>query len=1280
MKRLAIGILLLLSVLVVAVAWVGEISITGPRREWVERLASRALGAPVRFASLRLGLAPTVIEVTNLFVGDRGIAAIGHLHVEVFALSSLREGRPVLALKVESPMIDLTQLPHEEDKDDEDEGSRASNPLASIPPLRVARLTVRDVRFRFRMGKDPVDVVAESIQGDLQRPVLRAVLEASIGLKGAEWRRKQFGFRVDLLSAAGGADEQGVWVESASADGPTLSLRASATNVKHRHDAVATLDPAMLGAFVDELALIGGALKIEGTVSGNIIDPIVDARLTLRQSSFARRPIGDLSTHFTRKRSRLAFEDVRIDGDVGSASGAAELVVYREVPIQADVHWDRINLEKLLTVIGAGVPFHNVLDGQTQLAGTLDPLDLRIRGSGTAQPIEAERAHQIAAWNATTRILPHWFEARAQVEQVGNQIAADVAITGSELGGHVDATIADLDALSGLLPQPVPQLNLSGRGDVAVQLGGSVEHPTLRGELQLAEGAVDGTALEALRGDVSIAAGHLTTSNLHLAAGGGEGALSGTVALTAAARNDWKLGLRDVATDLVVGVAEKFIGFDLPIGEGALTSSVACSGAWTSARLDAELSAQALRIYDEPFASMHVKLRAPSPAWEAELELAHAAQEIVTAKASGKSWDNVDLSVSSDTIRLAGIQRLARPDLRGSLRVGGRLSGRWREPSGRIELTATGLAQADRQLGDVDIVASGEQGRWNAHASALGGQVEVDATLRAQPPFAYTIAVRLKDADLTKPILGDSPSQLGLSADLNLSGDLSDLYSPSGTVRVSDFHLRRDVHVVEEVEPFVFELTRGRLAIRSLSLQYEDSRLSVSGAMSTNGDLQLEAHGQGDLVLLELFDLPIAAARGPFSIRAAASYSAGAGWNLDGEGKVEDVIVDLGLPLAFTRTHGAVVLRDDEIRIEGLEGRAGGGQFQLSGKIDLRNGPALEWKAEEVGFGAAEGLELKVTGHGRFAGTWERPLVSGSVEVLNALYDRNFDWADVLPWLLEQLAGRPLPRVRTIERPIGLDFIVYSRGGVFVDNNLANLEAWLDLQIRGDTAGPVISGRVGFLDGEVFLRGRKFTITGGTVDFRDYYRNNPLINISAEGRVVSPETDYGITMIVSGTASNPRIQFNASDPTLSQTDVFSLATFGKTSAQLQREGGGVSAADALALVPTGEVEKRVGQLVGFDRFQVETVQSRSTGAIEPRVTIGKDLTDQLRALAWTSFGVESRHAVQLEYRMTRRISLLGAWESDTRSGAGAFGGDVKFRYEFRRIRFSLLDDMGESSR
>jgi hypothetical protein len=139
--------------------------------------------------------------------------------------------------------------------------------------------------------------------------------------------------------------------------------------------------------------------------------------------------------------------------------------------------------------------------------------------------------------------------------------------------------------------------------------------------------------------------------------------------------------------------------------------------------------------------------------------------------------------------------------------------------------------------------------------------------------------------------------------------------------------------------------------------------------------------------------------------------------------------------------------------------------------------------------------------------------------------------------------------------------------------------------------------------------------------------------------------------------------------------MLSLITFGQTTAQLQRQGGGISPIDALALLPTGTITAPVAKLIGVNRMEIEAVQSPSTGSaggIQPRLTLGKDLTDRLRASVSTAFGLSTEQMAQLEYRVTPRISLLGSWEGQTTGQAGAFGGDIKFRYEFRRIPFSLL--------
>ena len=192
--------------------------------------------------------------------------------------------------------------------------------------------------------------------------------------------------------------------------------------------------------------------------------------------------------------------------------------------------------------------------------------------------------------------------------------------------------------------------------------------------------------------------------------------------------------------------------------------------------------------------------------------------------------------------------------------------------------------------------------------------------------------------------------------------------------------------------------------------------------------------------------------------------------------------------------------------------------------------------------------------------------------------------------------------------------------------------------------------------------------------FQPGERINPVLNMTGESRISGTDADYTVRVAVSGTLDNPRVEFSSDETALSQNDVLSLVALGRTTREQPRDTG-VSVGDVLSLLPreyTGDVSQQVRSLFRVDRFEVDPAYVRNTGTVEPRVTIGKDITDRIRALASTSFGVDARNTMQLEYRVTGRISLLGTWESATQSQAGAFGGDIKFRYEFRRVRFSLL--------
>jgi autotransporter translocation and assembly factor TamB len=196
------------------------------------------------------------------------------------------------------------------------------------------------------------------------------------------------------------------------------------------------------------------------------------------------------------------------------------------------------------------------------------------------------------------------------------------------------------------------------------------------------------------------------------------------------------------------------------------------------------------------------------------------------------------------------------------------------------------------------------------------------------------------------------------------------------------------------------------------------------------------------------------------------------------------------------------------------------------------------------------------------------------------------------------------------------------------------------------------------------------------VRFQDERPTNPDLEFSGETRVDTRDADYAIQVRVSGTADSPRIQFTADDPALTENDVLALVTFGRTVSQLQSQGAGIDLSDVLALTAgpqAGKVEERIHTFFPVDRIEVEPSFSRVSGANEPRLRIAKDLAERLSAVVGTGLGSERRQDVGLEYQVTRRFSLQGVWESQTKSEAGAFGGNLKFHVPFRTLpRFSLL--------
>jgi translocation and assembly module TamB len=162
---------------------------------------------------------------------------------------------------------------------------------------------------------------------------------------------------------------------------------------------------------------------------------------------------------------------------------------------------------------------------------------------------------------------------------------------------------------------------------------------------------------------------------------------------------------------------------------------------------------------------------------------------------------------------------------------------------------------------------------------------------------------------------------------------------------------------------------------------------------------------------------------------------------------------------------------------------------------------------------------------------------------------------------------------------------------------------------------------------------------------------------------------WSIRMHAYGDADNLRVDLT-SDPALPQDDIFLLLTVGLTRAELD-QARSASVGESVAL-------EALGTLTGADRavkdalplideFRFGSAYSSRTGRTEPTVTVGKRLTDRVRANVTSGLSESREIRSNLEWRLSPRVSVEGSYDNVNDIGSsslGNLGADVRWRLEF----------------
>lgn len=639
-------------------------------------------------------------------------------------------------------------------------------------------------------------------------------------------------------------------------------------------------------------------------------------------------------------------------------------------------------------------------------------------------------------------------------------------------------------------------------------------------------------------------------------------------------------------------------------------------------------------------------------------------QKDQTLKATG--WYGFDrqflLNIDAQDIELSHMAALQQIyPIKGRLNLQAKASGMADNPQMQAELKVIQPRLKDQRFDDFVLNADMSEHQLRLAADLnfkLGATVQLDQG-------DFDLQARFDRTELDPYLAFWAGKAWGgfLSGRLQASGNWRRMAQVQAELMLNDAELRY------RQQPVV-AAPRLQASLKNQYVKMPDSRLVLLKDSAMN--ISAKGHLLEDLQVMADGRLPVAALA-PF-VEALENPQGDLLLNVRSRGPVDKLqwYVDLdlnqvgvdipGLGQPLNGLIGRLRLTPDDFTVQDLSGRMDEGRFNLDGKLQIQDGQPtkgqLKLKAYRLPLHWPGKMDVVLNGDLTLDGHATRPRLVGELVLLEGTY-----YKDVRLNLLSAITQpkRALTAPSTISLPpqigkIALNVDVAHRSPFLVDNNLANLEVAPDLNLSGTLARPILNGRAEVTAGQIAFRGKTFTIQRGVVDFINPYKNEPILDISAQADI----RQWQVSLSISGTPDQLRVNLN-SDPEVPEADILSLILLGRTGSELSQGEGGQTTQQMLASLVDMAWGEEIRKRSGLDILEVETgSHDAAQSADRTQLTLGKRLSRRLIVKYELESGGDEvvRRAVS-EYRFLEHLLASGFQNSK-----GEYGSELLFRIEF----------------
>ena len=297
--------------------------------------------------------------------------------------------------------------------------------------------------------------------------------------------------------------------------------------------------------------------------------------------------------------------------------------------------------------------------------------------------------------------------------------------------------------------------------------------------------------------------------------------------------------------------------------------------------------------------------------------------------------------------------------------------------------------------------------------------------------------------------------------------------------------------------------------------------------------------------------------------------------------------------------------------------------------------------------------------------------LEGDIVLGESRFKTNFQPTALVTYI--QNADRPVPAPSPIVANTRLNIRIRESKKIWVDNNLARVRLKPQLMLIGSLADPAVAGRLTIEEGYILYLDRRFKVSKGIMDFTDPNRINPIIDFIAEAEIKSYQTlsrtSYKVSLALSGPADKIVMDLS-SDPSLDRGDIISLLTIGATRDQLAGSRGDAGTnwsqviqerlADYSSQKISAYTSSKVGNYLGLEQMSIEGNLFQFGKSWGPQLLASKKLSDKMSITYMTTVGKMNEQSIRLDYKLDENFSLEGQTDQRGRSGI-----DLKYKLKFK---------------